>query len=336
MSLFKLMWVWAITLVCGGSSQAFSTRTSDNSLHGTEPQLRELGLRRRRQHEDLDDLISGTLTITIAPDATCGAYNNGRNFLNCGTRPCTWESGVINRVFCHWDHIYTACLESTETCDKECSSSRKYYAECREPLSPSCGLHSLGNGIYGHYCATRDLGTSLDTLWGRGPEDLTTMVVVNRSRVSLVVDDEDPESTPTPESEPESTTENALETSPSTVTDPETTVREGTQSASATTSPSNGPHNNPNIGAIVGGVVGGLAVICLTVGFLGFMFLRRRRRPESPPSNGPTHNDQQQPYTTEAKDTPFERLRQLVSGSNHPVELQADTASPITARTQES
>ncbi|RSL61224.1 hypothetical protein CEP53_005190 [Fusarium sp. AF-6] len=334
MSLFKLMWVWAITLVCGGSSQAFSTRTSDNRLHGTEPQLRELGLRQRRQHEDLDDLISGTLTITIAPDATCGAYNNGRNFLNCGNRPCTWESGVINRVFCLWEGIYTACLDRTETCDEECSNSKKYYARCADSLFPSCGLYSLGNGIYGHYCATSSLANSINTLWGRGPEDLTTVVVVNRSRVSLVVDDEDSESTP--ESEPERTAEITLETSPSTTTDPETTVREGTQSISTTTSPSNSPHNNVNVGAIVGGVVGGLAVVCLTVGFLGFLFLRHRRRPENTPSNGPTHNDQQQPYTTEAKDTPFERLRQLAGGSNHPAELQADTASPITARTQES
>ncbi|RSL46868.1 hypothetical protein CEP54_013647 [Fusarium duplospermum] len=333
MSIFKLMWVWAFGLVCGRTSQAFSTRTSVNILHDTEPEVRELGHQQRLQREDLDDLISGTLTITIAPDATCGAFDGGRSVYTCGNRPCTWESGVINRVFCHWEHIPTTCLDRTEICDKECSSSSKYYGHCKESLSPSCGLHSLGNGIYGHYCAKSNLAAPIDTLWGREPEDLTTVVVVNRFQVSLVVDDKDSESAS--ESESERTTESASQTSPTITTDLETTVTEVTQSISTTTSPSNGPHNDPNVSAIVGGVVSGLAVVGLTVGFLGFLFLRRRRRPEDTPFNGPAHDGRQQPYTTEAKGTPFERLRQLVGGSSTPVELQGDTASPVTARTDE-
>lgn len=160
------------------------------------------------------------------------------------------------------------------------------------------------------------------------------MVVVNRSQVSLIVgDDEDSETTRsiTQKVVSESTSESTSSTSTTT----ESTDTEEIQSTSANASQPSSSDGGVEVGAIVGGVVGGLAVVGLTIGFLGFMCLRRRNHHVNTTSPGPVHYDQQQPYTPEAKSTPFDRFRQLVGGSNPPVELQGDTPSPTTAYTHQ-
>lgn len=168
------------------------------------------------------------------------------------------------------------------------------------------------------------------------------MVVVNRSQVSLIVDDgEDSGSTTevTTEISQQALPSNTSKSTSSTSTTAESTETEEVQSTSAITSqPSSSDGGGSSdggveVGPIVGGVVGGLAVIGLTIGFLGFMYLRRRNHHVSPAYPSPAYHDHQQPYTPETKGTPFDRLRQLVGRSTPPVELPGGTASPTMAYT---
>ncbi|KAH7242905.1 hypothetical protein B0J15DRAFT_565816 [Fusarium solani] len=281
MRLFKLMrLVWA-ALIREGASQALPPRTLAYAEPGTESWRSDHEFRRRQDGESLEDLISGTLTLTIAPDETCGFYGNGPTYYACGGSACTWESGTINRMFCGWDNLETACFDKTDTCDNDCLKG--YSRQCTGSIYTVCELVYLGEGIYGHNCVDTKVGLTLNTARGREPGDFTTMVVVNRSQVSLIVGDD----------------------------------------------------GKVEIGAIVGGVVGGLAVVGLTIGFLGFMCLRRRNHQVNTTSPNPAYHDQQQPYTPEAKGTPFDRLRRLVGGSNPPVELPGDTVPPNMAYTYE-
>jgi hypothetical protein len=120
MRLFKLMrLVWA-ALIREGASQALPPRTLAYAEPGTESWRSDHEFRRRQDGESLEDLISGTLTLTIAPDETCGFYGNGPTYYACGGSACTWESGTINRMFCGWDNLETACFDKTDTCDNDC------------------------------------------------------------------------------------------------------------------------------------------------------------------------------------------------------------------------
>ncbi|KAJ4249376.1 hypothetical protein NW757_007955, partial [Fusarium falciforme] len=197
-----------------------------------------------------------------------------------------------------------------------------------------CELVYLGEGIYGHNCVDTKVGLTLNTARGREPGDFTTMVVVNCSQVSLIVgDDEDSKSTRgiTQKVVSESTSESASSTS----TTAESTETEESQSTSATASQPSSSDGKVEVGAIVSGVVSGLAVVGLTIGFLGFMCVRRRNHQVNTTSPNPAYHDQQQPYTPDAKGTPFDRLRRLVGGSNPPVELPSDTTPPTMAYTHE-
>lgn len=111
-----------IILIRKGPSHALSTRVLANDLNNTES--KHLELKRRIERKDLNDLISGTLTITIAPNATYGDYDGGK-------RRHIWESGLINHVFCHWETRQTTCLDRKEECDKSClinGYSRRWWA----------------------------------------------------------------------------------------------------------------------------------------------------------------------------------------------------------------
>ncbi|KAL2694933.1 hypothetical protein Neosp_001522 [[Neocosmospora] mangrovei] len=237
MRLLRPMGLAWVALIREGTSQVLPPRTLVAAAFGTEPWRSDHELRRRQDRESLEDLLSGTLTLTIAPDETCGYYGDGPT----------------------------------------------------------------------HY-------------------------------VSLIVgDDEDSESTT--EITQQAFSSSTSESTSSTSTTAESTKTDETQSISSTTSqPSSSKGGGSSdggveVGPIVGGVVGGLAVIGLTVGFLGYMCLRRRNHPISPAYSGPAYDDRQQPYTPETKGTPFNRLRQLVGRSTPPVELPGGTASPTVAYT---
>ncbi|SCO76920.1 uncharacterized protein FRV6_01132 [Fusarium oxysporum] len=198
---------------------------------------------------------SGTITITIAPDNTCGFDNQGQAFWTCdsGTR-CSWESGQINHAFCGWDGLWTTCLNSsiamdTHLCGKACTQN-PYIGFCNISSIPACVTVDLGNGIHDYDCETSSYRTSVETSLSLETREFTTMILVDGTTASSI-------------------------TSP-------------------TSSTNISPTHGPEAGAIVGGVLGGLAIIALIViGVLGTLFLRRRKRnkptPLEPNSSPPTH-----------------------------------------------
>ncbi|EMT64371.1 hypothetical protein FOC4_g10010869 [Fusarium odoratissimum] len=126
-------------------------------LHKPDPVPRPRRLARKRDVDELSQLTSGTLTVTVAPDPTCGFTNNDEAVWVCpGGRPCTWEKGQINRFWCAWQQIYTTCLDSTAIfdpaiCNSECrTNTRNAIAGCPSSEKPFCVTLELGNGIFSY------------------------------------------------------------------------------------------------------------------------------------------------------------------------------------------
>ncbi|KAH7222688.1 uncharacterized protein BKA55DRAFT_743909 [Fusarium redolens] len=229
-------------------------------LHKPDPMPQPQRLARRA---DVEELISGTITVTVAPDSTCG-FNANRDRWTCdeGLR-CVWESGKINRVWCESHAVATTCLDRTvyldpAKCNNECSAN-SHIAVCASTAAPVCATLELGDGIFSYWCSTLDFIVRFDST-PLQPRELSTLVLVDGHEITggLTTLGLEPSTT-----ESGSTTITASETeNSSSLTEPST---------SATPSP--GP--NHNVGAIVGGVVGGLAVIVM--GIFGLVLLRRRR-----------------------------------------------------------
>lgn len=89
------------------------------------------GLARRDAAADAAAVTSGTLTVTVAPDATCGFNGDGDPVWVCPQgRPCTWESGEINRFWCGWSRLITTCYDSTAyydsaICNSDCRANSR-------------------------------------------------------------------------------------------------------------------------------------------------------------------------------------------------------------------
>lgn len=82
---------------------------------------------------DADDLTSGTLTVTVSPDRTCGFDGNDKPMSCVREVPCTWESGSINAFWCGWSGLFTTCYDNTawndpSSCNADCySNSRNVF-----------------------------------------------------------------------------------------------------------------------------------------------------------------------------------------------------------------
>lgn len=106
------------------NSLAPKTLTSFNNLEharlrSEEP---ERGLR-RRQYDD--NLTTGTITVTVAPDETCGFDDQSYRYTCPPSTACSWELDSIADVFCGLEEILTACLDridaiDTDICDDDC------------------------------------------------------------------------------------------------------------------------------------------------------------------------------------------------------------------------
>ncbi|KAJ4229149.1 hypothetical protein NW759_003872 [Fusarium solani] len=247
------------------NSLAPQTLTSFNNLEyarlrSEEP---ERGLR-RRQYDD--NLTTGTITVTVAPDETCGFDDQAYRYTCLPSTSCSWELDSIADVFCDFEEILTTCLDridatDTDICDDDCSWD-DYILKCTESSSPYCAEWHFG-GITAWVCS--DFRTS-ETIYSTNdgqPREFKTVVFVDGTPSMTWVD---AMFTPTTES---------------TATDPsetfETTTTTTTEELSETkTAPPPPPPPGLNVGAVVGGVVGGLAVISLTI--LGILYILRRNR----------------------------------------------------------
>lgn len=118
----KVMAVWE-GLIGKAISIAPRTRTFPDSVGGSDSGYLRLdhGLHRRENSR----LTAGTLTITVAPDPTCG-FDANEDVVTCpSSKRCSWESGRIDNVFCDLRYIRTTCLDRTDAldpdlCDLDC------------------------------------------------------------------------------------------------------------------------------------------------------------------------------------------------------------------------
>lgn len=117
----------AYTLL-GQAVAQLATRTVGGEFHHTQPAPADLELRRRQLDSDI---TSGTISITVAPDETCGFDQFGDTdsaWICKSSRHCSWESGRLNLVFCGLQNLITTCQDSTfaidtDLCDNACQSN---------------------------------------------------------------------------------------------------------------------------------------------------------------------------------------------------------------------
>ncbi|KAI6774991.1 hypothetical protein HG530_001749 [Fusarium avenaceum] len=206
-----------------------------------------------------NDITSGTLTVTVSPDRTCGFDGDGQPWTCEGQASCTWESGVVNSFWCGWSHLFTTCYDSTaftdsSSCDNDCRSNER-NGYCGISTRPYCMEFELGNGIKSRGCNAVPSSQQLlaSTLYNK-PREFKTQVFVNGLQQTEWVSDLKPTMTDSATEEPSS----------------------ASSSSASSSSVVPNPKPGPNIGAIVGGAVGGLAVLIL-IGVVGFLLLRRRK-----------------------------------------------------------
>ncbi|KAF4955695.1 hypothetical protein FGADI_4388 [Fusarium gaditjirri] len=261
-------------------------------LHKPNPVPRPRRVARKRDVDELSQLTAGTLTVTVAPDPTCGFTSDDEAIYVCaGGRPCTWEKGQINRFWCAWERLYTTCLDSTAfydnaICNSECrSNTRNAIGACMSEL-PLCATLELGNGIFSYACGSRSGDESFDSTRFRQPRNFSTVVFIDGvSDTQWITNEPGPSETGTTPAQRASSVTASVTTEASS---------SSTQISTSTTST---PGNSPNVVTIVGGVVGGLLIIGLVVlGVFGLIILRRRRGNVTAPSE-PTPGAAQQPYS---------------------------------------
>ncbi|RSL68682.1 hypothetical protein CEP54_002676 [Fusarium duplospermum] len=265
----RLMNSWrAVLIILVGNTAVLASpaATSTSGLQDTNPSLQRLEV--RQAASDLAKEISGTLTITVAPDATCGYDSTDDPALVCEGRPCTWELAEHARVFCGWTSLRKTCLDSsayfnTELCDSKCRTNKITYS-CTSSDAPYCLRVRLGSGII-HYTCHSTIASSditIKTTKSFEEREFSTFVLVDGKTVETI-------SGPT---------------------------------AEPTSEPTDGPKSDTPVGAIVGGVVGGVAVIGLIVlGVFGLRILGRRRSGNqatpSPTPGSPVQEETHMPNT---------------------------------------
>ena len=124
----------AVLIILVGKTAALAppVATSTSGPRDTNPSLQRLEV--RQAASDFSELRSGTLTITVAPDATCGYDDLDDPALVCeGGRRCTWELAQHARVFCGWTSLRKTCLDSsayfnTKLCDSKCRTNELTYS----------------------------------------------------------------------------------------------------------------------------------------------------------------------------------------------------------------
>ncbi|WAO94651.1 Hypothetical protein NCS54_01224300 [Fusarium falciforme] len=224
------------------------------------------GLHRRENSR----LTAGTLTITVAPDPTCGFDVNEESVTCPSSKRCSWESGRIDKVFCDLRYIRTACLDRTDAldpdlCDLDCIEDTNTLL-CVESSFPYCLPVEFSGSISQWICHSTSSFLVLFSTLDMQPRDFTTVVLVDGNPVTSWT--------------------NAVTMDPPTTS---TTTRTVTVTKESTgTTQTKPPPPGVNVGAVVGGVIGGVAFVSLVV--IGItLFLRRKREKPEPNDSLPDH-----------------------------------------------
>ncbi|KAI8713900.1 hypothetical protein NCS52_01235900 [Fusarium sp. LHS14.1] len=227
------------------------------------------GLHRRENTR----LTSGTITITVAPDPTCG-FDARHDSVTCPiSKRCSWESGQINNVFCDLRYIKTTCLDSTDAldpdkCDLDCVEDINTL-RCVESSLPYCLPVEFSGSISDWLCHSTPSYLIIFSTQDMKPRDFTTVVLVDGSPIT-------------------SWTNAATVGTSATSTIGTITITK----AASETAPPEPPRSGVNVGAIIGGVIGGVAFVSLVV--IGVvLFWRRSEKPDANASDSlPEHATQ--------------------------------------------
>ncbi|KAF5268219.1 hypothetical protein FOXYS1_873 [Fusarium oxysporum] len=125
-------------------------------LHKPDP-VPQSPAQKLARRDDIEKLISGTLTLTVAPDPTCGYGAFGQNWLCPLGGRCVWESGEINRAWCESGRPpATTCFDSTDyydpaKCNIECQNN-VYNVYCGSAAAPLCGTFAFSDGVLAYGC----------------------------------------------------------------------------------------------------------------------------------------------------------------------------------------
>ncbi|UPL01899.1 hypothetical protein LCI18_012833 [Fusarium solani-melongenae] len=231
---------------------------SENELH-------------RRSYEYDSELLSGTVTITVAPDPTCGFDENGYDMTCPDSTRCSWQAGTINAVFCGLEDITTTCFDrskatDTDICDSNRTSNTIYNKFCIESSFPYCLPVEFSGSISQWVCHSTSSFLVLFSTLDMQPRDFTTVVLVDGNPVTSWT--------------------NVVIMDPST---PSTTRRTVTVTMESTeTTQTKPPTSAVNVGAVVGGVIGGVALVSLVI--IGVMLFLRRKREKAEPNDSPPDN----------------------------------------------
>ncbi|KAH7193884.1 uncharacterized protein B0J16DRAFT_412445 [Fusarium flagelliforme] len=201
-----------------------------------------------------------TLTLTIAPDETCGYLSGSVGVpITCENKAlCTWEQDSLNVIACSTDH-YLQCIESKTAvdpnlCNDVCQSDT-WNLRCTDSDAPYCRTYLYPNGVVDYRCASTSVSAFQrveHTFKGDDSPGFTTTTISDVPTMTV----------------PSAVTRSSFNNDPTTTTDyPDTT--------SSTEVPDSPPKPVP-VGAIVGGVVGGVAVLGLIA--IGTIIALRRRK----------------------------------------------------------
>ncbi|KAF4331848.1 hypothetical protein FBEOM_14384 [Fusarium beomiforme] len=254
------------------------------------------------------------LTLTIAPDETCGYLSGSVGVpITCQNgAACSWELDVLGVIACSTD-VFETCLESSiavdqKVCDDVCQSDT-WTLLCTDSDAPFCRTYAYPDGASDYRCAS------------------TPVTAIQKVEHTFKGDDSPGFITTTIYDNAETTAQVSTAVTSNTPTVPTTTTSTGTESSTATHHPKPTP-----VGAIVGGVIGGVAVLGL-IG-LGIVFMLRRRKPKheiTAPVIDPAMSQNPPPISQNLRSV---QPHQLVAVSPHPDPGMA--SSPVLSDTRES
>ncbi|CAG7563200.1 unnamed protein product [Fusarium equiseti] len=248
-----------------------------------------------------------TLTVTIAPDETCGYLSGSVGVpITCeNSGVCMWEEDRLGVIGCSTE-IRTGCVESKTAvdpnlCDDTCQSNI-YSLLCTDSDAPYCRTYLFPNGVVDYRCASTpvlSVQRVQHTFEGEdSPDFVTTTISDVASSMSI----------------PSSVSRTLIYDGSKTTSD----YSGPTSSSEVTDSP---PKPVP-VGAIVGGVVGGVAVLGLIA--IGTIIALRRRKAK--PTVDTTIS-----YQANAIHEPAPMVQKPQSGPTHQQFFQAPVYDPSMA-----
>ncbi|KAF5971575.1 hypothetical protein FCOIX_9810 [Fusarium coicis] len=237
------------------------------------------------------DATTETLSITVAPDNTCGFYTpNTSFFFTCtGGVKCMYENDKYNVAFCGERDFKTACMNSADAlnpdkCDVDCRRNTNIQ-KCTADTKTECYTIYFPNNIEKYPCHTQSGFSSM--IFPDGVSDF--------EQSTLSVDVFPALATTEASSTEESTTEASSKSTSAAST---TTVTGAPQNDDGDENKDDNGGSSTPVGAIAGGVVGGVAIL-VAVGLIIF-FIRRRdnnkKAAAQPLMSDQAHTQPQMPY----------------------------------------